>query len=84
MPAKRGRGRYVLAAALLLLEAPILSVLAVGAALSGALLAVRRAAQNVTRSVAAPAAPAPSSQPRGPGRRSQGEAVRRRELTTSF
>jgi hypothetical protein len=54
MTARRGRGRYVLAAALLILEAPILSVLAVGAALSGALLAVERAAQKVARSVAAP------------------------------
>ena len=71
MTAKRGRGRYVLAAALLTLEAPILSVLAVGAALSGALLAVRRAAQNVARSVPALAAPAPSSRPSGPGRAAQ-------------
>ena len=80
MPAKRGRGRYVLAAALLTLEAPILSVLAVGAPLSGALLAVRRAAQNVAHTVPAPAAPAPSSRPSGPGRAAKPTPFRPRKL----
>lgn len=67
MHAQRRRGRYVLAAARLILEVPIRSALAVGARLSGALMAARRPAHNVARPVAAPAAPAPSSQPRGAG-----------------
>lgn len=62
MSTNRGRRRYVLAATLLTLEAPILAVLAVGAALA----AVGRVAQIVARSVAAFAAPARSPQLRGP------------------
>jgi hypothetical protein len=43
MPTKSGRGRYPLAALRLALEAPVLSVTALGAALSRALLFLRRA-----------------------------------------
>jgi hypothetical protein len=50
MPAKRGRGRYFLAAFLLALEAPVLLVLAVGAALTRALLALSSATDRVARS----------------------------------
>ena len=64
MSTNRGRCRNVLVATLLTLEAPILAVLAVGAALA----AVGGVAQVVARSVAAFAAPARSPQPRGPDR----------------
>jgi hypothetical protein len=50
MPAKRGRGRYFLAAFLLALTAPFLLVLAVGAALTRVLLALSSAADRVARS----------------------------------
>jgi hypothetical protein len=53
MPAKRGRGRYFLAAFLLALEAPILLVLAVGAALTRALLTVGNATDHAARSLGA-------------------------------
>jgi len=49
MPAERGRGRYFLAAFLLALEAPVLLVLAVGAALTRALLALSSATDRVAR-----------------------------------
>jgi hypothetical protein len=49
MPAKQGHGRYFLAALLLVIESPILFVMAVGAVLSAALIAVDRAAQVVAR-----------------------------------
>ena len=52
MPVNHDYGRYVLAAVLLTLEAPILFVLVAGTALSVAVLAVNRAVQNVARSVA--------------------------------
>jgi hypothetical protein len=51
MPAKRGRGRHFVAAFPLALEAPILSVLAIGAAFTRALLADSRAAQFIARAV---------------------------------
>jgi hypothetical protein len=53
MPAKRGRGRYFLAAFLLALEAPVLLVLALGAALARALLALSSATDRVARSFGA-------------------------------
>ena len=53
MPAKRGRGRYFLAAFLSALEAPVLLVLAVGAALTRALLALSSATDRVARSFGA-------------------------------
>lgn len=53
MPAKRGPGRYFLAVFLLALEAPVLLVLAVGAALTRALLALRSATERVARSFGA-------------------------------
>lgn len=53
MPTEHGRGRYLMAALLLALEAPVLSVIALGAALSGALLAVQRAALAGARSARA-------------------------------
>jgi hypothetical protein len=53
MPAKRGRGRYFLAAFLLALETPVLLVLAVGAALTRALLALSSATDRVARSLGA-------------------------------
>jgi len=65
MSTNRGRARYVLAAALLFLEAPFLSVLAVGAALTGALVALARDAQMVARHVSAFTAPARSPRPQG-------------------
>jgi hypothetical protein len=56
MPRKPGPGRYFLAVFLLTLEAPVVLVLAVGAVLSRALLAVSRAVQVLARSSAALAA----------------------------
>ena len=53
MPAKRGRGRYFLAACLLALEAPVLLVLALGAALTRALLALSSATDRIARSFGA-------------------------------
>jgi hypothetical protein len=53
MPAKRGGGRYFLAAFLLALEAPVLLVLAVGTALTRALLALSSATDRVARSFGA-------------------------------
>jgi hypothetical protein len=53
MPTKRGRGRYFLAAFLLALEAPVLLVLALGAALTRALLALSSTTDRVARSFGA-------------------------------
>ena len=53
MPTKHGPGLYLMAALLLALEAPVLSVIALGAALSGALLAVQRATLAGARSARA-------------------------------
>ena len=53
MPTEHGRGRYLMAALRLALEAPVLSVIALGVALSGALLAVQRAALAGARSARA-------------------------------
>lgn len=53
MPAKRGRGRYFLAAFLLALEAAVLLVLAIGAALTRPLLALSGATDRVARSLGA-------------------------------
>lgn len=69
MPVKRGRGRYFLAAILLALEAPILSVLAIGAGVSRAWLAARRATQLLVCSVRAPAVDSPE---RGSAQRARG------------
>jgi hypothetical protein len=64
MRAKRGRGRYFLAAFLLALEAPVLLVLAVGAALTRALLALSSATDRVARSFEALVAGREVSPPR--------------------
>jgi hypothetical protein len=53
MPAKRGHDGYFLAAFLLAVEAPVLLVLAVGAALTRALLALSSATDRVARSFGA-------------------------------
>jgi hypothetical protein len=55
MLAERGRGRYFVAAILLVLQAPVLIALAIGAVLTRAVLALSQAAHLVAGSLGRPA-----------------------------